>query len=82
MSQHKYAVGQHVYYQPSIRYAAQRGIYTIVGLFPDGYRIKHSAETCERAAKENELAAAPTADDAEPLVMSQGTVMRHGKWGK
>ena len=80
MSQHKYRLGQNVYYSPSIRYAAQRGIYKIVGLSPDGYRIRHSAEAHDRTAKENELAVATT-DQTDPLLVEdwRGRSSR-GKW--
>jgi hypothetical protein len=58
---HKYRVSQHVYYRPSIKHTAARGIYEIVGTLPvevEGrliYRIKSAAESFERTADEIEL---------------------------
>jgi hypothetical protein len=58
---HKYAVGQDVYYKPSIKHIAARGIYKITARVPiesDGrvlYRIKSAAEAFERTAEESEL---------------------------
>jgi hypothetical protein len=58
---HKYAVGQDVYYQPSIKHSAARGIYKVTARVPvesDGrltYRIKSAAEAFERTADESEL---------------------------
>jgi hypothetical protein len=59
--EHKYGVGQHVYYRPSMKYTAAPGIYEIVRTLPvesEGrltYRIKSAAETFERTAEESEL---------------------------
>jgi len=59
--EHKYRVGQDVYYRPSIKYTAAPGIYKIVGTLPvesEGrltYRIKSAAEKFERTAEESEL---------------------------
>jgi hypothetical protein len=60
---HKYGVGQDVYYQPSVKHTAARGIYKITARLPvdsDGrvtYRIKSAAEAFERTADEVELSA-------------------------
>jgi hypothetical protein len=60
---HKYQVGEDVYYQPSIKHSAARGIYKITARLPvdsDGrvtYRIKSAAEAFERTADEVELSA-------------------------
>jgi hypothetical protein len=57
---HKYRIGQHVYYRPSIKHPAA-GIYEIVRTLPvesEGrltYRIKSAAETFERTADESDL---------------------------
>jgi hypothetical protein len=58
---HKYRIGQDVYYQPSIRFSAAPGIYTITKTLPveredrRAYRIKSAAEEFERTADESEL---------------------------
>jgi hypothetical protein len=58
---HKFSVGQDVYYSPSIKHSAARGIYKITARVPiesDGrvlYRIKSAAEAFERTAEESEL---------------------------
>ena len=81
---HKYSIGQSVYYTPSIKYAAQRGVYRVVGLRPPGadgqrvYRIKHGTEPHERAAKESELSVASVMGDALILATKAGS--GHGKW--
>jgi hypothetical protein len=57
---HRYGVGQHVYYRPTMKFAAP-GTYEIVGTLPvetEGrltYRIKNAAEEFERTADESEL---------------------------
>ncbi len=59
---HKYSVGETVYYTASnIARPAAAGTYEVIRLLPtDGddcqYRIKSSAETFERVAKESQLA--------------------------
>ena len=59
--EHKYRVGQDVYYRKSIKYTAAPGIYTIIKTLPvesEGrltYRIKSAAETFDRTADESEL---------------------------
>ena len=59
---HKYRIGQDVYYEPSIKYTAAPGIYTIIKTLPVesedrlAYRIKSAAKTL--TADESELAPA------------------------
>ena len=61
---HKYGVGQHVYYRPSIKHTAAPGIYKIVATLPvesEGrltYRIKSAVEKFERTAEESDLSPA------------------------
>jgi hypothetical protein len=62
MPDHKFHVGQIVFYRPASRGVdAPRGGYTVTGRLPRGddgqfkYRIKHSSEDHERIAKESEL---------------------------
>ncbi len=58
---HKYNIGQIVYYEPTFGNTAARGKYTVVRLVPvenDNrltYRIKSIAETFERIAEEHQL---------------------------
>ena len=58
---HKYATGQHVYFEPNHGTAAARGKYTIVRPLPVendnrlAYRIKSIAENFERIAEEHQL---------------------------
>ena len=58
---HKYQVGQVVYYtSPTFGRAAANGSYTVVKLLPSEgddyqYRIKSSGEAFERVAKESQL---------------------------
>ena len=59
--EHKYSIGQDVYYRPSIKHTAAPGTYKIIGTLPvemEGrllYRIKSAVETFERTADEIEL---------------------------
>jgi len=61
MSQHRFKVGQVVDFAPGrVGVPASSGKYTIIKLLPfeDGqpqYRIKSSAETFERVARESQL---------------------------
>jgi hypothetical protein len=61
MPRHKYKLGQTVDFVPAVRWGSPDAReYKILRLLPyDGgdllYRIKSSAETCERVAKECEL---------------------------
>ena len=60
MSQHRYRLGQAVYYQTPGRCSAAPGVYKVVGTLPEKvYRIKHPAETHERAVAETDLFPAP-----------------------
>ncbi len=58
---HRYAAGEHVYYEPTFGNAAARGKYTIVRPLPvenddrRSYRIKSLAESFERIAEEHQL---------------------------
>lgn len=58
---HKFATGEHVYFNPPVMAAAARGMYTIVRPLPIendnklSYRIKSLAENFERIAEEHQL---------------------------
>jgi hypothetical protein len=58
---HKYSIGQAVYYEPSYGIAAARGKYKVVRPLPIendnklSYRIKSVAESFERIAEEHQL---------------------------
>ena len=62
MPDHRFHIGISVKYRPTFHWQdAPDGKYLITGCLPQGddgelkYRIKHSAETHERVAKESEL---------------------------
>jgi hypothetical protein len=58
---HKYAVGQNVYYSPTFGNTASRGKYKVIRVLPIendnrlAYRIKSLAESFERIAEEHQL---------------------------
>jgi hypothetical protein len=58
---HKFSIGQTVYYEPTFGNAAARGKYKVIRLVPVendnrvNYRIKSLAESYERIAEEHQL---------------------------
>jgi len=82
MSQHRFAVGENVYYQAPTRYVAAPGVYTIVGLLPERvYRIRSPAESYERTAAEIDLALAPqAAPTTDPPLLTGRQRLGLGKW--
>lgn len=57
---HRFAIGELVYYRPTLRGVASPGLYDIVLLLPDDgsapqYRIRSATEAFERVAREFEL---------------------------